>query len=171
MPCSGDAAMTYTMHDAQEVAKLAAADIEAWLCSKPETISVVNVEDDPNYQCRDIDLIWTTHSGEILIEIKGDRWNKTRNLFFETHSNLERGTPGCFMYTEADWLFYYFVNTRQLYRLPMPKTREWFHITMRRFRERSTTTPVGNSHYTTVGRLVPITTVMMEVAGIKMEQL
>jgi hypothetical protein len=75
------------------------------------------------------------------------------------------------MYTEADWLFYYFVNTRQLYRLPMPKTREWFHITMRRFRERSTTTPVGNSYYTTVGRLVPITTVMLEVAGVKMEQL
>ncbi|WP_292877660.1 hypothetical protein [Nostoc sp. NMS1] len=104
-------------------------------------------------------------------EIKGDRWNKTRNLFFETHSNLERGTPGCFMYTEADWLFYYFVNTRQLYRLPMPKTREWFLITMRRFRERTTTTPVGSSYYTTVGRLVPITTVMLEVAGIKMEQL
>lgn len=85
--------MTYTMHEAQEVAKLAAADIEAWLYSKPETISVVNVENDPDYQRRDIDLIWTTHSGEILIEIKGDRWNKTRNLFFETHSNLEKGTP------------------------------------------------------------------------------
>ncbi|WP_375515699.1 hypothetical protein [uncultured Nostoc sp.] len=39
----------------------------------------------------------------------------------------------------------------------MPKTREWFLITMRRFKERSTTTPVGNSFYTTVGRLVPIT--------------
>ncbi|MEH1908958.1 hypothetical protein [Nostoc sp.] len=44
-------------------------------------------------------------------------------------------------------------------------------ITMRRFRERSPTTPVGSSYYTTVGRLVPITTVMLEVAGIKMEQL
>lgn len=33
----------------------------------------------------------------------------------------------------------------------MPKTREWFRITMKRFRERSTTTPVGNSYYTTVG--------------------
>ncbi|MBD2505150.1 hypothetical protein H6G83_31870 [Anabaena azotica FACHB-119] len=159
------------MHNAQEVAKLAATDIEAWLRSQKETVSVTNVEDDPDYQCRDIDLIWTSHQGEVLIEIKGDRWNKTRNFFFETYSNLEKGTPGCFLYTEADWLFYYFVNTRQLYRLPMPKTREWFKITMRRFRERSTTTPVGTSYYTTVGRLVPITTVMMEVPGIKMEQL
>ncbi|MBN3947064.1 MAG: hypothetical protein HWQ38_11480 [Nostoc sp. NMS7] len=49
--------MTYTMHDALEVANLAAADVEAWLRSKPETISVFNVEDDPDYQRRDIDLI------------------------------------------------------------------------------------------------------------------
>lgn len=91
--------MTYTMHDALEVAKLAAADIEAWLHSQPETISVVNVEDDPDYQRRDVDLIWTTQTGEMLIEIKGDRWDKTRNLFFETHSNQEKETPGCFMYT------------------------------------------------------------------------
>ncbi|MCC5602085.1 hypothetical protein [Nostoc favosum] len=42
--------MTYTVHDALEVANLAAADIKARLCSKPETISVVNVEDDPDYQ-------------------------------------------------------------------------------------------------------------------------
>nr|WP_322710867.1 hypothetical protein [Nostoc sp. ChiSLP03a]MDZ8212010.1 hypothetical protein [Nostoc sp. ChiSLP03a] len=58
--------MTYTMYEAQEVAKLAATDIEAWLRSQPETISVVNVEDDPNFQYRDIDFIWTTQSGEIL---------------------------------------------------------------------------------------------------------
>ncbi|MHC0068050.1 hypothetical protein ACWATR_35050 [Nostoc sp. UIC 10890] len=161
----------YSMDDAVQVANQAATDIEAWLWSKPEPISVNNVESDPNYQHKDIDLIWTTQTGEILIEIKGDRWNKTRNLFFETHSNLERGTPGCFMYTEADWLFYYFVNTRQLYRLPMSKTREWFLITMRRFRERATITPVGSSYYTTVGRLVPITTVMLEVPGVKMEHL
>lgn len=170
MPCNGDAAM-YTMHDALEIAKLASFDISHWLRSQPETITVVNVEDDPNFQRRDIDLIWTTQTCEINVEVKGDRWDRTRNFFFETHSNLEKGTPGCFLYTEADWLFYYFVNTRQLYKLPMPRTRDWFNITMRRFRERSTTTPVENNHYTTVGRLVPITAVMMEVPGVKMVQL
>lgn len=50
--------MTYTMHNAQQVAQLAATDIEAWLRSQPETISVVNVEDDQDYQRRDVDLIW-----------------------------------------------------------------------------------------------------------------
>ncbi|MEW6499503.1 MAG: hypothetical protein AB1589_44625, partial [Cyanobacteriota bacterium] len=69
--------------------------------------------------------IWATQKGEVLVEVKGDRWNRTNNFFFETHSNLEKGTMGCFLYTEADWLFYYFVNTRLLYKLPMPKTRDW----------------------------------------------
>ncbi|MEH1791026.1 MAG: hypothetical protein V7L23_37070 [Nostoc sp.] len=46
--------MTYIIHDTLEVAKLAASDISARLCSKPETISVVNVEDDSDYQRRDI---------------------------------------------------------------------------------------------------------------------
>lgn len=159
------------MSDGLEVAKLATADICAWLCSQPKTIKVVNVEDNPDYQHRDIDLIWVTQTGDILVEVKGDRWNRTNNFFFETHSNLEKGTPGCFMYTEADWLFYYFINTRLLYKSPMPKTRDWFGITMNRFRERSTTTPVENSHYTTVGRLVPITTVMLEVPGVVRRQL
>jgi hypothetical protein len=162
---------SYSMVEGLGVANQASADIEAWLRRKPETINVLNVEHDPDYQRRDIDLIWVTQTSEILVEVKGDRWDKTRNFFFETHSNQEKNTPGCFLYTEADWLFYYFVHTRQLYRLPMPKTREWFKITMGRFRERSTTTSVGNSHYTTVGRLVPITTVMLEVPGVKMEML
>lgn len=105
------------------------------------------------------------------MEFIGDRWNKTNNFFFETHSNLEKGTPGCFMYTSADWLFYYFINTRLLYQLPMPKTRDWFGITINRFQERETTTPVGATRYTTVGRLVPITTVMMEVPGVGWQQL
>lgn len=116
------------MHEGMQVAKLAATDIEAWLKSKPETISVQNVELEPAFQQIDVDLIWTTQNGSKKIEIKGDRLHKTRNFFFETHSNLEKGTPGCFMYTEADYLFYYFVTPRLLYWLPMPATRNWFVI-------------------------------------------
>lgn len=36
--------MTYTMHEAQEVAKLAATDIEARLYSQPETIFSLKLE-------------------------------------------------------------------------------------------------------------------------------
>ncbi|NEP02414.1 MAG: hypothetical protein F6K58_27950 [Symploca sp. SIO2E9] len=54
----------------------------------------------------------------------------------------------------------------------MPRTRDWFKASINRFRERSTTTPIrGGGYYTTVGRLVPIRTVMLEVNGVKREQL
>ena len=157
----------YSMNDNMGVARQAAEDIEAWLSTLPRTISVVNVEDDPAYQKLDIDLLVTTDRGLTRVEIKGDRYHRTGNFFFETHSNKEKGTPGCFLYTEADWVFYYFVVPRTLYLLPMPATRDWFVSNIDRFRERQTTTKVGSETYTTVGRLVPIAVVWSEVGGVR----
>jgi hypothetical protein len=129
------------------------------------------VEDDPTFRRIDVDLVWTTQQDSYQLEVKGDRWDKTGNFFFETQSNNESGTPGCFMYTQADWLFYYFVATRVLYRLPMPATRDWFVTNINCFRECSTTTLAGVGHYTTVGRLVPIQTVLQQVTGVVKDQL
>jgi hypothetical protein len=155
-----------------QVAQQAAADIEKWLRNLPQTRQVQNVEDDPSYRHIDVDLRWTTDKGHYQIEIKGDRWHQTGNFFFETTSNQEKGTPGCFLYTEADLLFYYFVVPRRLYILPMPATRHWFLGNLQRFKERATTTPVGHhQYYTTVGRLVPIEVVRREVFGVKRIQL
>jgi hypothetical protein len=155
------------MNDGLKVASIATNDISNWLKTLPETIEIVNVESNPLFQKRDIDLIWRTENQEILIEIKGDRYHKTGNFFFETYSNRERQTPGCFMYTEAHFIFYYFIVKKTLYELPMPLTREWFVKNINRFRERSTTTPIFNGGcYTTVGRLVPINDVMKEVEGV-----
>lgn len=160
------------MDNGVQVAQQAATEIEAWLRSLRQTMAVENVEDDPDYQQLDVDLLWTTKKRQYKIEIKGDRWHKTGNFFFETHSNKERDTPGCFMYTQADLLFYYFVEPGTLYILPMPKTRKWFARRIDQFEERSTTTPVGqNGRYTTVGRLVPIQTVVDAVGGVKTYQI
>jgi len=160
-----------TMSDASDVARQAAVEIEAWLRRRKDTVSVRNVEDDPEFQRMDVDLVWTTHKRSYKIEVKGDRWHETGNFFFETYSNKEKGTPGCFMYTQADFLFYYFVVPRTLYILPIPAARAWFTANLDHFEERSTTTPVGHEHYTTVGRLVPIADVMREVRPVKQEQL
>jgi hypothetical protein len=155
----------YSMQDGMDVAKIASTDIEQWLRGLRQTRSVANVEDDPVYQAMDVDLIWVTQTRSYQVEIKGDRWDKTGNFFFETQSNAEQQTPGCFLYTEADLLFYYFVHTQELYILPMPETRRWFIAHMDEFSEKSTTTPVAGYQYTTVGRLAPIGRVMNEVDG------
>lgn len=163
--------MSYTMNEAVAVGKQATADITFWLRGLSQTVKIENVEDDPNFQRLDVDLIWTTHKGRYQIEVKGDRYHKTGNFFLETHSNKEKGTPGCFMYTQADLLFYYFVVPRTLYILPVPATRPWFQARIDQFRQRSTTTPVGNRYYTTVGRLVPIKTVIEEIPTVTRYQL
>lgn len=157
----------YTMRDSKKVAAQATKDIEAWLLSLTTTIDVVNVENNPEYQKADVDLLLTTKKGSYKIEIKGDRYHKTGNFFFETHSNKENGTPGCFLYTEADWLFYYFLIPRSLYLLPMPATRDWFVGHSEHFQEKSTTTKTGASFYTTLGKLVPIAIVEKEVKGVR----
>jgi hypothetical protein len=160
--------MTYTTN----VAKTAAADVTQFLEEYwPQTIAVHNVEDNPVYQEYDVDLLWAVveRSGRlriIPIEIKGDTYHQTGNFFFETISNESKGTPGCFLYTKAKWLFYYFVEAGVLYCLPMGQVRPWFYTYMERFEERKTSTPVGNETYVTVGRLVPIQTVLEEVEGI-----
>jgi len=153
----------YSMQDGTQVAQVAAAEIERWLRSLRQTVDVANVELDPHYQALDVDLLWTTQKGRYQVEIKGDRVEKSGNFFFETQSNAEQGTLGCFLYTQADLLFYYFVNTKQIYILPMPQTRDWFVPIQDEFRKRATTTPVASHHYTTVGRLVPIKRVMAEI--------
>ena len=160
-----------TMSDASDVARQASADVEAWLRRKADTLDVRNVENDPEFQRVDVDLVWTTRRRSYKIEVKGDRWHSSGNFFFETLSNKEKGTLGCFMYTQADFLFYYFVVPRTLYILSVPITREWFIANMSHFEERETTTPVGLEYYTTVGRLVPIETVLREVRPLKQEQL
>jgi hypothetical protein len=163
----------YSMGGATEVADKAASDIEALLKRQSVTLEVINVEGDPFYREKDIDLLWVVklpdgNSKTVSIEVKGDRWYKTGNYFFETLSNEGKGTPGCFMYTEANYVYYYFVDERELHILPMPATRDWFKSRLLNFKERKTSTPVGNGeHYVTVGRLVPRHVVAANVQGIK----
>lgn len=162
----------YTMDGAMSVAEQAAFDIENFLNSNPATISVKNVESEVEYQERDIDLIWTFKKGgqkkTVTIEIKGDRYHRTGNYFFETVSNDQKNTPGCFMYTEADYVFYYFIEQRELHILPMPATRKWFINNINDFAERATSTEInGRFAYRTIGRLVNRQRIKKEINNIR----
>lgn len=167
----------YNMNETMDVAERASTEIEKYLRTLECTIDVINVEGEPTYQVRDIDMIWVfidRHGNErkMTIEVKGDRWEKTGNYFFETISNKTKGTPGCFLYTEADYIYYYFINTRELHRIPVEKTRNWFLQKMDEFKEKETSTPVGNGrYYITVGRLVPKSIVQKAIPEIKIRNL
>lgn len=162
----------YTFQVAQQASE---AVTEFLLTTFPQTVAVHNVEAEPAYQEHDIDLLWTVQTREgglrvFLVEVKGDRYHRTGNFFFETVSNEQKQTPGCFLYTKADYLFYYFVEIGRLYSLPLAQVRPWFMAHSDRFAERRTSTPAGISHYITIGRLVPIAVALAENAGIRQYQ-
>jgi hypothetical protein len=165
------------MQEASAVEAEAIAAIVGYLRQRPGTLEVQDVRTDPFFRTVDVDLLWTWRgtSGEdhtTQLEVKADRWHQTGNFFFETQSNRDKGTPGCFLYTEADYLLYYFVTPRTLYALPMLATREWFLANQERFAERATSTPVGlGEHYVTVGRLVPVAEVLSSVPGVLERQI
>ena len=158
----------YTMKENIKRAKQASHDIEKWLNNFDSITNIRNVENIKEFQKKDIDLLFKTQTGKITsVEIKGDTYHKTGNFFFETKSNVGKDTPGCFMYTEADYLFYYFIVPKTLYILPMPETREWFVNNKLKFRKSYTKTAVKGRHYKTEGRLVQIKTVLREVDNVR----
>ena len=125
---------------------------------------VHDVQLDPRFQHRGVDLLWERTPSEVLgIEVKGDRQGRRGNYFFELVSNVEKDTPGCFLYSVADAYLYAFLDLGEVHHLPMPATREWFLAKAREFPIRHTRTKTGAVMYTTVGALVPVLDVLREV--------
>lgn len=65
-----------------------------------------DVSDDPKYQKDDIDFIVEGKSGnELSFEVKNDsKIAYTGNIFYESISNVDYGTVGCFEKTKADFI-------------------------------------------------------------------
>lgn len=165
----------YTMMEQVKIADKATEDICTFLSVIPTVVGIINVEDSEYYREKDIDLVVVSNKGDvtkpILVEIKGDTYHHTGNYFFETFSNAEKGTEGCFLYTEADFLFYYYVEVQELHILPMKATRKWFIENVNLFTTKETKTQVGNHDYTTVGELVPRYKLLEEVEGVQIHKL
>jgi hypothetical protein len=128
-----------------------------------------DVSKDPRFQHRGIDLLWERDGEPVLgIEVKGDRQGGRRgNYFFELVSNVEKDTPGCFLYSVADLLVYVFLDKQEVHCLPMKDVRAWFLPRAKQYPLKSTKTKTGHLVYTTVGAIVPVREVLEQVAGAK----
>lgn len=121
---------------------------------------IVDVSDNKHYQAIDVDILLQIENLPIFKgEIKTDRNDKTGNVFIEIISNIEKNgdKSGWLYYCKADYLFYYFVNTKILYMIRFDTFKEWFLNNSHKFKTVSNKTSVGNSEYTSYGKLVPIT--------------
>jgi hypothetical protein len=168
MLCSaGEMARAYTMQSVRGAADRAVSVARAFLSAEDAAAEIHDVQADPRFQARGIDLLWSRSGGELLgVEVKGDRQAARRgNYFFELVSNLEKNTPGCFLYSTADLLLYVFLQRLEVHHLPLAATRSWFLASAERYPLRHTGTRLGAEGYTTVGALVPVRDVLRGVTG------
>jgi hypothetical protein len=163
----------YTMQGVSRAASKAVAWAHMGLTARHPGCTIHDVQLDPRFQMRGVDLLCETLEGGVTgIEVKGDRQAFRGNYFFELISNLEADTPGCFLYSTADWLLYAFLGSGELHFLPLAETRAWFlRQKQDRFRVRHTHTQVGPSRYTTVGALVPTRVAREAISAIEVWEL
>lgn len=121
---------------------------------------IQDVRSDKAYQKIDVDFVITMTNGEVFkIEVKTDTY-KSGNIYYETMSSVETDSIGCFEKTEADFLFYYFVNLQTLYVFSMPEYKEWFNLKEADFKAAGYQKHVKNragkdKQYTSIGYAFP----------------
>ena len=163
---------SYEMGETLPFSKEGVEDIIKFLEKNPDYI-VKDIQDNLQLRNTDIDLLLININNInklkiYKIEVKSDRCYNTHNYFFETISNKTKNTVGCFLYSEADYLFYYFQNEKELHMLPFKKTRKWFCENKDRFQTKcpATRNNKGQILYRTEGKIVPRSIVRNEVGGI-----
>lgn len=98
-----------------------------YLWKHKSTLKIVDVSKDKWFQQFDIDFLQVTNDGNInKIEVKTDRLaDKTGNMVYEIYSDRRTYAKGCFEKTQADYIFYYLINTNILYIFDTQELREW----------------------------------------------
>ncbi len=157
----------YSMQAVQHAASRAVELVRTFLLAEAPGSQVHDVQEDPRFQHRGVDLLWERPGADVLgVEVKGDRQGGRRGTYFlELVSNAEKDTPGCFLYSRADLLAYVFLDRRELHLLPLPAVRAWFLARAGEFPLRHARTRIGKEHYTTVGATVPARRILGEVAA------
>jgi|GEM_PF-291700 len=149
-------ARSFSMRGVQGAADRAVQHARTWLLETEPGSRVHDVQSDPRFQHRGVDLLWELPTGEVRgVEVKGDRNATRRRYFFELVSNLEKDTPGCFLYSGADLLVYVFLSQGELHVLPLKAVRDWFLPRAKEYTLKHAFTQTGAIRYTTVGAVVP----------------
>lgn len=114
-------------HTDNEIGNKGENAIFNFLSTYPSTIAIIDVTKDAWFQQFDIDFLWQDTEYNIFkIEVKTDTLaDKTGNMVYEIWSDKRTHSKGCFEKTEADYIFYYLINSRILYVFNTKELREW----------------------------------------------
>ena len=144
--------------------KAGVATVARWLLRHPLVVDIADHQDTAEFRDQDVDLLAAVvvHDGtrrQVLVEVKADSHDLT-NLYFETVSNVSKGTPGCLMYTTAVVVAYLYTKENVLLLLPFPEFREWFLEHQDEFLDKQVTTSIDFGTYQSKGKVVPLTRVI-----------
>ena len=139
-----------------EIGKQGEDHVLYYLHNRGKAKHIIDVRNIRTYQVIDVDFLVTFEDDkQYKVEVKTDTY-KSGNIYWESISSEESGSDGCFEKTEADYLFYYYINWKRLYIFEMDKYREWFKEQESDFKKLGYQKTVknkhrGNGHYTSTG--------------------
>ena len=138
-------------HSDNEIGNKGENIIYDYLWKHKSTLKIVDVSRDKWFQQFDIDFLQIDIQNNInKIEVKTDRLaDKTGNMVYEIWSDRRIYSKGCFEKTEADYIFYYLINTNILYIFNTLELREW----VKKHETKLKRTPMGDY---AVGYIIPL---------------
>ncbi|NBW19542.1 MAG: hypothetical protein EBR82_67370 [Caulobacteraceae bacterium] len=85
---------------------------------------------EPTHQSEFLQALWgdyvITKGGEpCAIELKAERFNRYGNFFLETWSNRQWFTLGWLYKLRGDYLFYMFIDSKELWTISTPALKRW----------------------------------------------
>lgn len=131
---------------------------EAWSILLPYfkgTHEIVLTDGSPHIQKLLGDAISKRDGRYKTVEVKAET-RHTGNLYLETWSNREWFTPGWMVYSNSDVLAYYFLDTNQLYTVPMRKLKVWAWHGRNIYRYDEVAQKKYNQRNDGWGRIVPV---------------
>lgn len=142
-----------------EIGSRGSSEIITFL-EKKNIQGIVNIEKDSRYQKLGVDLIITkkvsNHLETRYIEIKTDQHYDTGNYFLEVIGNDVKGTPGGIIYTMSNFIYYYFIDVKELHIIDTEHLKNWIFNNQQTLRYVDVPTVDNNNNflYNTVGALV-----------------
>ena len=173
-------AETYTFKENNTFAEQGEHLCAEYLKSIPKTLEVYDFRHYEDCRENDIDFFWLHDKKGYpykKVDVKTDKQRKWGNFFFETVSNCEKNTLGCFMKTDSDYFLYLFVEYDEkskkitkkydMYFLEIEPVREWFNKVKHNYEDKTPKTYYDNNDkskgsYSSKGKAVPISDVLKE---------
>lgn len=146
-----------------------AADLRSRL-----SMRVMELYADPYFQMLDIDIyVEPQGGGGQYIEVKADSHttrNGRLNAYIEVMSNVEKGTLGCMLTTQADLIYYYYVREGWVLLIDVKRLQEWMPRNLHRFESKFIKTgSYGKAIYTSEGKPVPVDVLVKEVGAVRLD--